>query len=130
MCLMRARRRALKLQRLIGCSNVAYGQRCLRVNGVPRRFTTAANALCKMRAACKSSKAMASKRQSKRLPLSLRVHPSYRSDDSSVLASTWRQSYLGRVDAVRAVPTSRARTAHLWFVHTFSQQSQRETLNN
>jgi len=31
---------------------------------------------------------------------------------------------------VRAVPTSRARTAHLWFVHTFSQQSQRETLNN
>ena len=44
MCLMRARRRALKLQRLIGCSNVAYEQRCLRVNGVPRRFTTAANA--------------------------------------------------------------------------------------
>ena len=63
MCLMRARRRALKLQRLIGCSNVAYEQRCLRVNGVPRRFTTAANALCKMRAACKSSKAMVSKRQ-------------------------------------------------------------------
>jgi len=44
---MRARRRALKLQRVIGCSNVAYEQRCLRVNGVPRRFTTAANALCK-----------------------------------------------------------------------------------
>ena len=63
MCLMRARRRALKLQRLIGCSNVAYEQRRLRVNGVPRRFTTAANALCKMRAACKSGKAMVSKRQ-------------------------------------------------------------------
>ena len=91
--------RGCRCSAMNGCSNVAY-RNTMRVASMACRVA------CRPPPMQESNKSLQEQQKRcgasvkrRRLPLSPRVHPSHRSDDSSVLASTWRQWRVDRTAA-------------------------------